>query len=555
MNKKVISVILSVSIIFSCFALPAFANEDVSDKKMQTVYSVLDKVVNKLVGGIAALILSPDWTKKSDYKTPDSFLSGNSSNEFLDEADENSSWSLGYSDASLLTGEEIGSNGDYYVGGSLTVDKKLATEQWDDQRVRTVAISDGRGITLFTVIDCYGMANTDVRAIREQFLSQYKGSKEITSINISALHQHSCVDTFGMNGDLVSAVFTTSLKRLFGKEVPGGQNKKYMQHLYSSAIDTMNSAVENMKTGSLYFGKVDVSSFIRDKRDPIVFDPYLNRFRFVPDDGSRQTWFVEGAIHCVGNGAGHRELTGDYPLYMQRYIDKNYDANFIYIQGAELAISDTDKTATESYAGDVRQYRDRNIDNWKKEESFNENTADIRAYGELLAQKLGSINERSENKLDPVFNIAFRECFVPIDNNILVLAAKGGLLVNNVVRTGLFKYEIVTEVGYAEFGSDTDGIAVAIIPGELAPEIAFGGTEKVLNNWTGEKWEYEPFKDVVKDRYLLVFGIANDQIGYLLSNNNWHSFFTENEEIVSTGKYAGATIASAWIELSKTVNK
>ena len=57
------------------------------------------------------------------------------------------------------------------------------------------------------------MASTDVRAIRGIF-AKYAEEKglDITAINISALHQHSCVDTFGMNGDIVNALFTSCVK-------------------------------------------------------------------------------------------------------------------------------------------------------------------------------------------------------------------------------------------------------------------------------------------------------------------------------------------------------
>ena len=545
MKKKVISVILSIALMFSACSLCVFANEDVSDTGMQILYTAIDKTVNALVGGIASLLSTPrSWVSEKNYETPESFLNG--SNDFIDEPFEGAKWRLGYSDASLLTGKELSGESDYYVGGSLSVSKKLATAQWDDQRVRTIAISDGRGISIFAVLDAYGMANTDVRAIREKFLAQYARNEKIVSINISALHQHSCVDTFGMNGDIVSALFTSSFKNIFGMDVPSGQNKEYMENLYNKTIDTMNNAIEDMCEGELYYGKVNVKEFIRDKRDPEVYDEYLHRFRFVPDDTAKcETWFVEGAIHCVGNGAAHTELTGDYPYYMQQYIKENYNANFAYIQGAELAISDTDNTRTDNYNGDVQAAVQ---PEWKSE------TAEIRAYGELLAQKLGSIKASDEKKLDPIFNIAYTECKVNIDNNILVLAAKGGLLVNNVVKSGLGKYKIVTEVGYAEFGKD---VAVAIIPGELAPEVAFGGANDILNCWNGETWEYDSYSSKAQSdgKELIVFGLTNDQVGYLLPNNNWHSYFTENEEIVSAGKNAAAQITEAYFEIYNSVVK
>lgn len=541
MKKKIIAIILAISIILSAFIVPVYANTDISKPAEQKLYSVLDNIVNVLVGGIAALIKTPDWGKKADYKTPDSFLEGMSKEEFKDTTDDNAAWSLGYDDDSLVENNGVEEVGECYVGGSLSVTKKLATKQLDDQRVRVIAVSDGRGITIFASLDAYGMANTDVRAIRKQFLDQYKGEKEITAINISALHQHSCSDTFGMNGDIVGALFLSSIRSILGLELPSGQNEKFMEDLYKKTINCMNNAVANMTEGDLYYGKVDVSDFIRDKREPENFDPNLNRFRFVPADGSEETWFVEGAIHCVGNGAAGKELTGDYPLYMQRYIKENYNANFIYVEGAELAISSTDKTATEEYIGDVDSLIK---DDWDPD------TAGMRAYGENLASKLGSIKEEDEIKLDPILNIAYKEVWIPVTNNILILAAKGGLLKNNIFKAGFNKFEIVSEVGYAEFGKD---LAVAIIPGELEPSIAFGGVDEIENNWTGDKWEISAFSDIVGERQLIVFGITNDQVGYLLPTPFWHSFFTENEEIVSSGKMAGTIVANEFIDLYKSV--
>ena len=90
------------------------------------------------------------------------------------------------------------------------------------------------------------MASTDVRAIRGIF-AKYAEEKglDITAINISALHQHSCVDTFGMNGDIVNALFTSCVKNILGIELPSGQNKDYMANLYEK---TVNSMIEQSRT-------------------------------------------------------------------------------------------------------------------------------------------------------------------------------------------------------------------------------------------------------------------------------------------------------------------
>ncbi len=531
MSKKIISIVLAVLLILSAFTLPSFAREDVTDKSMQKLYTVLDKAVNALVGGIAAMIATPKWENKADYNS-ENYYKGLDKSEFITEAGDDSAWSVGYSNASILTGKEVG-GGDYYVGGSLSVTKKLATEQWDDQKVRTVAVSDGRGINIFSSIDCFGLANPDVRIIRSKF-AEYAKEKglDITTVNISALHQHSCVDTFGMNGDIVDALFMSSIRTILGIELPGGQNKDYMENLYNKTVQTMIEAVENMQTGKMYFGTVDISEYMHDKRDPQVFDGNFNRFRFVPDNGGRETWIVNGSMHCVGNGAAQTELTADYPYYMEQYINENDNADFFYLLGAQLAItSDYDKLE---------------FDEKRVEEEGTKYR--ISVYGETLAKKLESIE--NETEVAPILNISLRETWVDVDNNILLLAAKGGLLENGIYKNGFGKYSIVTEVGYAEIGED---IAVALIPGELAPEIAFGGADTTDTSWQGKDWEYPSFESQVNGKKLIVFGLTNDQVGYLLTSNNWHSIFTENEEIVSTGQYAGEFITKAFLELLQEI--
>lgn len=522
--KKVISFVLVLTLAFSALCIPAYGADD----ENPAVYSALDSTINVIAGGLAAMIKAPKWDSKSDYVS-ENFYPGMNKNEFISQPGSNS-WSLGYASASLQTGKEL--TDECYVGGSLSVTKKLATDIRDDQRVRTVAVSDGRGITVFATLDAYGLANSDVRKIRARF-QEYADAKglDINAVNVSTLHQHSCVDTFGMNGNIISALFTSCIKNIFGLELESGQNKEFMENLFTVTVDSMKEAVEGMQSGRLYFGTVDASKYIRDKRDPQVIDGNLNRLRFVPDaENGKETWLVNGAIHCVGNGAAGTVVTGDYPYYMEKYINETANANFFYIQGAELAITS--------------EYGENNA-NIKPDaalaEQYGDRYANLAAFGKALGELVCTIS--SETAVAPILNIAMTELFIPVENNILVLAAKCGLLVNKVVRAGLGKYEIVTELGYAEFGTD---LAVAIMPGELAPEIAFGGATTAADSWTGSEWEYPSFQSLSSDKKLIVFGLTNDQIGYILTDNSWHSILTENEEIVSAGKNTGGYIAKEY---------
>lgn len=531
MAKKITAIVLAFSLLFTAFAIPASADDTSSAER--GFYRFVDGLLDAVVSGIAALIFEPhDWADMDEYVS-ENFYEGNSAEEFLDAPAADAAWSLGYSSGSLLTGKEL--EEEHYVGGSLSITKKLATDVKDDQRVRTIAISDGRGISIFAVLDSFGLANNEVRVIREKFQA-YADAKnlDITSINISCLHQHSCVDTFGLNGDIVNALFTSSINNLLGIEAPSGKNKNYMENLYKVTVQSMVDAVEGMEEGNLYYGNIDISEYIRDKREPKVYDGNLNRIRFVPaNENSRETWLVNLPIHCVGHGAGGTVLTGDYPYYMEQYIDEKADANFIQILGAELAI-------TSEYPVDI--YRDPDII-----AEHGDGYAGLITFGQLLGERACSIT--NDEEILPILNIRFTEKFLPIENGIFKVAGKGGLLTNEVVRDGL-DYYTVTEVGYAEFGTD---LAIALIPGELAPEIAYGGAITPEESWDGTTWNYSTFADLT-DRKLIVFGVTNDQVGYMMTENDWRSYLTENEEIVSTGPKAGAVIAAAYLELFDEVN-
>ncbi len=534
MAKKLTSLILAFAVIFTAFAIPASADDGTSDIE-RGFYRFVDGLLDTVVTGIASLIVEPqNFVTKDDYVSKN-FYEGLAPEEFLDAPAEDAQWSLGYSSASIVTGKELEEGNDHYVGGSLSVTKKLATAQYDDQRIRTVAISDGRGISIFASIDTFGLANNEVRVIREKFQA-YADSKnlDITSINISALHQHSCVDTFGLNGDIINALFTSSFRNLFGMELPSGKNKGYMENLYKVSVQSMIDAVEDMEAGNLYYGNADMSELIRDKRDPKVFDGNLNRLRFDPaDENSEETWIVNLPVHCVGHGASGTILTADYPYYMEKYVNENAGANFMMILGAELAI-------TSEYPVDI--YRDPEIT-----AEYGDGYAGLITFGQLLGEIACSVS--NEEMVAPILNIRHTEVFVPVDNSIFKLAARGGLLTNTVVKNGL-GYEAASELGYAEFGTN---LAIAIIPGELAPEIAYGGAISAEESWDGTEWNYSAFADCT-DRKILVFGITNDQLGYMMTENDWRSYLTENEEIVSTGPKAGAYIADAYLTLFDEIN-
>ena len=70
-------------------------------------------------------------------------------------------------------------------------------------------------------------------------------------------------------------------------------------------------------------------------------------------------------------------------------------------------------------------------------------------------------------------------------------------------------------------------------------------------------FDYPSLQDIVgTDKELLVFGLMNDQIGYILEDNDYSSILSGvNEEIVATGNVAGSTTINEFQSLMDSINK
>ena len=527
--RKVLSVVLCIMLMGSVMAPAAYAaydpevpvNAEVSSFT-KVFYDALDKVIDVLVKGINNMIPNPPtWVNKADHVTAN-VPAG--TGEFLDAPAEGAFWSMGYANASILTGNEM--DGKHFVGGSLSVSDKVVSDILDDLLVRTVVMSDnsGRGNVAFVVVDAYGITTTHVREIRAS-LADFCAANNIVSLNISVLHQHSAVDTLGMNGSILKALGNA------GKADPvNGINKAYMANMTAKIAETLESAVASMTAGTLYYGNADFSDFVTDKRDPQVLDAEFDRFRFVPADGGREIWFTTSAAHCVGNGAGGTELTGDYPYYMEQYINENYNADFLMVLTAEQG------TTQDWEAVGVPEGVD--------------TVEGLTIYAKAFSEKFASID--NETEVAPVLNIAHKETFYTITNQILVFAGKMGLISNTVVIDG-DNYQVVSEIGYMEIGTD---VAVVLVPGEIAAELVYGGCLASDKAWTGTDWTYAPIAEMIGDKEVIVFGITNDQIGYIIPDNDYMALLEPSNkslELVATGNRTGSSMVKDFEALIASV--
>lgn len=495
---------------------------DKSNDKVQSLIGVLsDNVPDNLI---------PYLNRYDDT----GFLEG--SGYFLSSPAENARWKMGFAKNSIIP-ESV--NGDLYIGGYLAYPPNKVTGYINDQLVRAAAFDDGsgRGINVFAVIDCIGISNTDIRTIRTK-LKKLIEEKNIVSINISATHCHSGIDTLGMWGSLTDALKKNKKAVAAGRpeDAVSGKNKDFMEYLFFTAAETITKAVESMQSGKLEYSLLDISDYVHDKRPPYVLDDKMTLLRFTPDSGEKSTLAVFMAAHPTCYGDKQREVSADFPYYLCDELEKNgFDAMFF--QGAEAAVA-TDR------GNNVPEGLSRH--------------GGIEAYGRALGKVAldGTMNKMTE--VEPMLNVAVSETFVPSVNKILELAARLRLVNHSLAKVcpdneeDSKNYELYfgTEVGYAEFGKT---LKFALIPGELCPELLVGGGYDRDKAYWGVDWKYPSMRSAV-DGHLTVIGLCNDEIGYIVPDNDYGSVFAKDhyEEAVSAGGKTASNIVGAFM---RTVEK
>lgn len=536
--KKIIALIITFAVMLSCVAFPASAESkvDPSQGTMQKIESVFYMMLDKLVitmgkafnRFIPGLDWGNTWQDLEDYKTPESFFGGEE--KFDTAVSDSSVWSAGYAYGSLLDGLDV-LNGEYNMAGSLEALKgKAPDEILDDQGVNVYALSDGvSGIVVQAVIDGFGIARGDVLKIRERLL-EFAKENSIVSFNVSVLHQHSAIDTLGMGVALVPALIANPGVNVMGlgsDKLVSGKNEKFMENLYKVVTDCVVKATESMTAGTLYYGASDVSDLMHDKRKPDVFDGEIHRLRFVPyDETKNEIWICEAGIHCTGFSSDNTALSADFPYYFKEYVKNTTGADVVYVQGAEVAIT-TDRSNVK-YTNTAANSK-------------------VKAYGEALAKRVMAIE--SEQSLEPVLNVKHQEVALTADNPVLTLAVREGIIASVATKNGL-DFTIVTEIGYMELGNE---IGIAIVPGEIAPEILWGGAVSADESWTHKTWDYASLESTANISKLICFGLNNDQIGYILPDNDIRSMFTENEEINVAATNAGSVITQSFQNLITSV--
>ncbi len=533
MFTKIIAIVLCVTMLFCSNSVVSYAaDNDIGASVMKVLYDTLNVIVEKVVSAVCRLYPDPaDWIPISEYSGEEAgFLKGREN--YQTEAADNSYWELGYSSKSILPADV--DSGEYNLGRDLT--KKLAQGVYDDQRIRVIAIDDnsGEGAVVMGAIDALGVTSTDVRAIRKGVLEYCeKEGIKVASINISATHAHSVLDTQGVSTGFFAKLFLNGFYNHFGitAAVPGMKKAEYFkQYFINQSIEAIKEAFSDMESGKLYYDEIDCSEYIKDKRELISKEdiPDTAALRFVPDSGSEDTYITDITCHATSFSAGNELVGSDYIYYMDKAIKEKTGANLVMIPGAVGQVS-----------------RDIHVDTTGMSE-WDEMGAQAKYLGSKFADLVLAADFSDE--LEPVLNATHREVFIQPENSILVLACEIRLVNNQVLIKEDGTYCMPSEMGYIEFGNE---FAFALFPTELYPEVFWDDEITSGTTWDDAVWPYDSLHNAVDGIKIYPVSITNDALGYMLTDNNFafmgHIIGEEiADEVLSVGKHIGSFLVKEY---------
>ena len=533
---KIVSFILCFALIFSCGSVTVFAEDSAGETIGSTIskgfYNTLNNVVESLVSIICKLYPNPaDWKPLSEYDSEEvGFMPGRET--YQTQAADGAYWSLGYSSRSVLPEDVEGGN--YNLGRDLT--NKIAKGVYDDQRIRVAVIDDnsGEGAVVLGAIDCLGVTSTDVRTIRQAVIAycEEQGIK-VASINISATHAHSALDTQGVSTGFATKLLLGFMYNAMGKteSVPGMETADFFkQYFVAQSIEAVKEAFADMESGKLYFDEIDFSEFIKDKRDLIAKEdvPATAALYFVPDSGSEATYITDITCHATSFSAGNGLVGSDYIYYMDQYIKEQTGANLVMIPGAVGQMSREIEVDTTG------------MTEWE----------DMGASAKALGTEFGKLVLAADfsEELSPVLNATHREIFITPENSILVLACEIRLVNNKVFVDENGNALMPSEMGYVEFGNR---FGLALFPAELYPEVFWDDEITNGTTWDDATWNYDSLANAVEGVSIYPVSITNDALGYVLTDNNFafmgHIIGEEiADEVLSVGKHMGSFLVEEY---------
>jgi hypothetical protein len=400
---------------------------------------------------------------------------------------------------------------------------RLATGVHDDLWARCIALRTGHEPVVLCAVDLIGLFHDDVKMVRDAV----PGARVI----VAATHTHQGPDTMGQWGP---------------KPGVSGLDETYNAFVVTETAAAAREAISRLTPVRMFPAAVtppDVAAYYDDTRPPVVHDPEILSVVFRDRRGRAVATLVNWNNHPEALGSRNTLITSDYVHYLRQTLEDEGFGTAVFVNGAlggmqsPLGAKVLDPATGQPAPKDSFRF------------------AEI--VGRYAARHVIESQKRARSAA--VDTVLYREKMVelPVTNPAFLMAAKAGIFGG---RKPLAGEGTASPVGYLKIArGDAPVVEAALVPGELYPELSVGGAVCDPNADFPDAPVEPPIKKMLSAPFRMLFGLANDEIGYILPKCQWdekppYTFGASRRwygEVNSTSPEAAARIAEAFASLLK----
>lgn len=389
--------------------------------------------------------------------------------------------------------------GPVYLGGYGDARTADPDQVWDNLWARTMVVEAGGDTVAFTGVDSVGLLYSDIQEIKKKAREELgKHGLDIDRIIIASTHTHHAPDTIG----------------LWGPDMVSGVNPYYEEFLIEKSAESIVEATMNMKpVKEIRLGKKETSGLHRDTRLPNVMNDKVYVMHVMGRKNQTIGTLVKWSAHPeTVLGYYDNAITSDYVHHLRETVENKVGGTTVFLNGAIGGLITTLNVNVDYGIGKGAS------------------KPTMRYIGKQVGEKAVDAIQNSEKSKVKDIDFAKEDLFIPLQNPNYYLAGYYGILQRDVYVDG-------EKLGYMPLPPELGGTAVdikteisivnigdaqfALVPGELYPEIAYGGYKPPERAQNPEVPTEPIITEHMTGQYKFIIGLANDEIGYIIPANDF----------------------------------
>ena len=357
----------------------------------------------------------------------------------------------------------------------------------DDLFARCLILESPDGQRLALVsLDLVGFLRYDVLMVKKELSNQKIIDPD--SVFIFSTHNHSGPDTIG----------------IWGINGVSGRDEQYLAETRKKIVELIEFTGRNLEEAHIYVAQTSGEGLSVNQRISGELDETITAI-LVKSRNKNIAALVNFGCHPESLGRDNRLITADFPGYLAQKLEKELGCTALFANGLLGGMVSVNK--------EYFKIKDKSFE--RAEET-----------GNVLAERvLDSINSAKHIK-NFSLKIQRKTIAIPLTNLRLQAAMRLNLI--PISDETFDQNRVLTEVGIISLGE----MKIILVPGEMTPGL-------------GAK-----IKTLMPSARAVIFGLTNDEIGYILPSEDFDSPLYKYERTMSLGQSTGDIIYQALKELA-----